>query len=161
VTQAVVAVVDVLVIRRVPALEILLLRRARGGRHPGSWESVSGSIEPGESPVDAARREVREETGLVRGSLWNLSHVESFYWHERGQVALAPAFVWLVDDDEPIRLSDEHDDHEWLPLDQVASRAQWPRLVREVGVLRMMTGSDGAGWLDDSLRILGEGLERG
>src|SRR3989338_9245934 len=42
-------------------LEVLLLERAD---HPGYWQSVTGSCEPGESLRDTAQREVLEETGL-------------------------------------------------------------------------------------------------
>ena len=42
--------------------EILLLERAN---HPGYWQSVTGSLEAGETPLAAACREVREETGLI------------------------------------------------------------------------------------------------
>jgi dATP pyrophosphohydrolase len=42
--------------------EVLLLQR----RHPVDyWQSVTGSLEWGESPHAAAQRELREETGLV------------------------------------------------------------------------------------------------
>ena len=41
--------------------DVLMLRR----RHPADfWQSVTGSLEQGETPADAARRELREETGL-------------------------------------------------------------------------------------------------
>jgi 8-oxo-dGTP pyrophosphatase MutT (NUDIX family) len=38
-----------------------------GRRHDGKppWTFIAGEIEPGESPADAAIREVKEETGLV------------------------------------------------------------------------------------------------
>jgi dATP pyrophosphohydrolase len=42
-------------------LDVLLLERAD---HPGYWQSVTGSCEPGEALRDTALREVREETGL-------------------------------------------------------------------------------------------------
>lgn len=50
-----------LVVIHTVGLEVLLLERAD---HPGYWQSVTGSQEPGESLADTARREVHEETGL-------------------------------------------------------------------------------------------------
>lgn len=45
--------------------EILLARRAdRAPTYPGRWAGVSGYVESGESPREAADREVAEETGL-------------------------------------------------------------------------------------------------
>jgi dATP pyrophosphohydrolase len=41
--------------------QVLLLERAD---HPGYWQSVTGSCDPGESLRQTAVREVREETGL-------------------------------------------------------------------------------------------------
>jgi len=59
-------------------LEVLVLRRAAGGRSPGSWETVHGHIEPGETPVQAALRELREETGLEPVRLYNVSASRRF-----------------------------------------------------------------------------------
>lgn len=56
--------------------EFLMLRRARPALF---WQSVTGSLEPGESPRLAAAREVREETGLRAGSaLIDLRHSTLF-----------------------------------------------------------------------------------
>lgn len=67
--------VSVLVVIHTPALDVLLLERAG---HPGYWQSVTGSIENGESLVGTAVREVAEETGIAcaPGSLadWRLSN---------------------------------------------------------------------------------------
>lgn len=52
---------SVLVVIHTPDLQILLLERAR---HPGYWQSVTGSREDGESFLETAVREVREETDL-------------------------------------------------------------------------------------------------
>jgi dATP pyrophosphohydrolase len=53
--------ISVLVVIHTEALEVLLLERAS---HPGFWQSVTGSQEAGETLVETAAREVREETGL-------------------------------------------------------------------------------------------------
>jgi dATP pyrophosphohydrolase len=56
--------VSVLVVIHTPALDVLLLERAR---HPGFWQSVTGSQEGDEPLLETARREVREETGIEAG----------------------------------------------------------------------------------------------
>lgn len=43
--------------------EFLVLERSP--ERQGYWHLVSGALEPGELPVDAARRELAEEVGLV------------------------------------------------------------------------------------------------
>jgi dATP pyrophosphohydrolase len=53
--------VSVLVVIHTPDRQVLLLERAD---HPGYWQSVTGSCDPGESLRQTAVREVREETGL-------------------------------------------------------------------------------------------------
>ena len=118
-----VSLVDVYVLRGAGAeLECLTLRRATGGRCPGSWEAVHGHIEPGETPAAAAQREVLEETGLTPLRLYNLSRVELFYRHRADEVALVPVFAAFVEPGAAVRLSAEHDRHEWLRPDAARRR---------------------------------------
>ncbi len=53
--------VSVLVVIHTTDLQVLLLERAD---HPGYWQSVTGSQDPGETLLQTAVREVREETCL-------------------------------------------------------------------------------------------------
>ncbi len=114
--------VSVLVVIHTPALEVLLLERTR---HPGFWQSVTGSQEDDEPLLETARREVREETGVdvgagefidwqmtnryeifaewryryAPGVTQNTEHVFSLCLPERLDVTVAPdehlAFRWL------------------------------------------------------------------
>lgn len=47
----------------------------------GLWEFPGGKVEPSETPRDAARRELREETGIVAPALASLGAVEHAYSH--------------------------------------------------------------------------------
>jgi dihydroneopterin triphosphate diphosphatase len=149
-----VSLVDVYVLRGMePALECLVLRRAPGGRCPGSWETVHGHIEAEEQPSEAAVRELAEETGLTPLSLYNLSRVEAFYQHRIDEVALVPVFAAFVAQDAAVRLGREHDRHEWLAVEAATRRFAWPRERRalEDAVMLLATGS--AGPVDDVLRV--------
>jgi dihydroneopterin triphosphate diphosphatase len=146
--------VDLLVLRGVAEeLEVLCLRRAPGGRSAGSWEAVHGHIDPGETPVDSALRELREETGLEPERLYNLSQVEGFYRQGANEVVLIPVFAAFVARQARVRLSEEHDEHEWLRPQAARVRVSWPRIRREIGFAMRLVGLGNAGPLEDVLRV--------
>jgi 8-oxo-dGTP pyrophosphatase MutT (NUDIX family) len=146
--------VDVYVVRKAPGgLECLVLRRSPGGRCTGAWEAVHGSIEAGETPVDAARRELAEETGLTAVRWYNLSRVEAFYRHRADEVALIPAFVAVVSADAAVRLGPEHDRSEWLTVGRASDRLAWPRERRAVADIQVLLEQGDAGPLEDVLGI--------
>ena len=60
---------SVLIVIYTASGEFLLLERVRP---PGFWQSVTGSLEWGETADGAARRELVEETGITQGFLRNL-----------------------------------------------------------------------------------------
>ena len=134
-------------------LEILVLRRGPAGRNPGSWETVHGTIESGETPVQASLRELREETGLVPEKFYNLSRTEAFYQHRTDQLALIPVFAAFVARGASVRLSSEHDLSEWLAARDAAARFAWPRERRAVEDILSIVGGGNAGLLDDVLRV--------
>jgi 8-oxo-dGTP pyrophosphatase MutT (NUDIX family) len=135
------------------SLEVLALRRGPNGRNPGSWETVHGTIEPGETPVQASLRELREETGLVPQKFYNLSRTEAFYQHTSDEVALIPVFAAFVLSDAAVQLSAEHDRGEWLRVRDVAQRFAWPRERRAVEDIFSIVGGGDAGLLEDVLRV--------
>ena len=148
------SLVDVYVLRMAErGLQCLVLRRAPGGRCPGSWESVHGHIEPAEQPAGAAARELAEETGLVPIRLYNLSRVELFYQHRLDEVALVPVFAAFVAPEAPVRLGQEHDGYEWLTPAAARKRFAWPRERRALDDIETLLGQGSAGPVDDVLRV--------
>lgn len=153
-TTITVSLVDAYVLRGTGAgLECLVLRRAPGGRCPGSWETVHGHIEAGERPFEAALREVREETGLVAEKLYNLSRCETFYMHRRDEVALVPVFAAFVAPGAAVTTGPEHDAHEWLPVADAGARFAWPRERRGLDDAVQLVGQGDAGAVEDVLRV--------
>lgn len=110
----------------------LLLRRSPGTRYAGQWRMVGGKIEAGEAAHETARRELREETGLVARRFWTVPSVNTFYEAHADRVTLAPAFAAEVDRD-PV-LDDptgaEHDAFAWLAPEAAAARLVWPEQQR-------------------------------
>lgn len=148
------AFVDVYVLRgRDDELEVLLLRRARDRVRGGTWECVHGKIDPGETPVESARRELLEETGCHPLALYNLSRVEQFYLHQDDRIAMIPVFVAFVTGDAVVQLSEEHDTWLWLSPEQARGQWSWPRAERAIDDAVRLLGRGNAADLEEVLRV--------
>ena len=121
---------SVLVLIHTPALQVLLLDRAD---KPGFWQSVTGSLEPGESLREAAMREVWEETGLDSGRFqlddWALSHVYEIYPHWRYRYApgvthnIEHVLGLQLPQPQPVTLNPrEHLQYQWTDWRTAASK---------------------------------------
>jgi len=154
VTDILTNIVDVYVIRPTRGgFEALCLKRASGTRCAGTWETVHGHIVAGETPADAARRELNEETGLVPVRFYNVSRVESFYLHRQDAIVLIPVFCAFVIAHASVTLSQEHDEALWLPPMEAARRFAWPREARALEDVMALFGRGDAGGLEDVLRV--------
>ena len=126
-------------------VRFLFLRRipSRGG----FWQGVTGAPLPGETDVEAAVREVREETGFdVGGSLVTL---DVAYAHESpvGEVPVATFGAEVPGEAEPTLDPAEHDAYRWLAYEDAWRALDWPMSTRRSGAVgrpsqRWPVGSD-------------------
>lgn len=147
--------ISVLVVIHTPALDILLIERAA---RPGFWQSVTGSIDFPDEPLEAAaRREVFEETGIEaapdRFVRWNLMRTFDIYpqWRHR----FAPGatmndehmFSLEVAGVVPVRLAPgEHTAWQWVPWAEAVERCfSWTNreAIRMIAETRRLDGEFG------------------
>jgi len=95
---------------------VLVARRGEGLHLAGHWEFPGGKIEKGETPAEAARRELAEETGLVADELEPLAIVVHDYAEAplRFHVFLAREYEGEPRLGGPRRLT-------WVGLDELAT----------------------------------------
>jgi len=85
----------------------------------GSWQMVSGQVEPGENGVQAALREIEEETGLVPSNFYSANLCEQFYDTDYNVINLVPVFVAFVGNNSNVVLNEnEHSDYKWISIEE-------------------------------------------
>lgn len=125
-------------------LQVLIMERTD---RAGFWQSVTGSLESGETPLQTAIREVREETGLdvSRYDLqdWQMANEYEIYAHWRHRYAANVTrntehlFGLTLPHTLPITLAPaEHLQYEWVDWREAAKRVfSWTNVeaVRKLG----------------------------
>jgi mutator protein MutT len=107
----------------------LIAQRPLHKRHGGLWEFPGGKFELGESPIDAARRELAEELGVAVTSVGEcLLEV-----HDEGSPFVIEFYpVWF--EGEPTAL--EHEELRWATLEELTGLPLAPADARMVHYLR-------------------------
>ncbi len=103
----------------------VLLIRARDLRDRPVWTLPKGALTAGESSLEAALREVREETGYRCEIVRDLAPVT--YWFQRAGRRVKKTVRWYLM--RPVVKEGEHD-HEveevgWFPRDEALSRLRY------------------------------------
>ena len=121
---------------RLPDRAVLLIRR---GRPPaaGQWSLPGGAQRLGETAEDAARRELREETGLACGALHLAGHMDSIHPEPDGRLRFHYTildFCGLWQSGDPVAAGDAAD-AAW------ASPADYDRFGLAPGLRRIIAAS--------------------
>ncbi len=85
-----------------------------------------GHIDPGESPAEAAAREVREETGITGKNLGKLGDVT--YDYQRGGKLIAKTvnfFLFSFQSGDTADHDHEVDDARWIPIEEALTSLEF------------------------------------
>jgi ADP-ribose pyrophosphatase YjhB (NUDIX family) len=114
---------------------VLLIKRGRPPRQ-GQWSLPGGVQQLGETVFEAARREVREETGLEIEVVDIVAVVDSIQRDDQGGVRYHYTLVdvlaeWRAGE---ARAQDDAADAAWTTLDELERFDLWDETVRVIGL---------------------------
>jgi len=111
--------------RRARGAEFLALRRAPGRKLPGIWQPVTGKIQLLETILEAARREVREETGISPRRMWRLERTSIHLDARARSLVVLPLLAAEIGARDAVKLSKEHSEWRFVSAGTAARLYLW------------------------------------
>ena len=127
-----------------PGGEVLVIHH----RRLKTWLPIGGELEAGETPLEAAARELAEETGLV-GTFPELPNPDGvppgyigYEEHQAGSKGMHMNFVFVADVDSAAVVVPNHEfaEFQWIGASEL-DRLESPLNVREYGHLALQARS--------------------
>lgn len=118
--------VQVLVFCKNPTFSVLVLKRTP--ERSGYWQPVCGGVENGEDLIEAALREVSEETGIEKVEfVIDLEYTFTYKETKNGILMDMQDFCFAVEIENTfdIQLSDEHEEFRWSSYREAKTYLKW------------------------------------
>ena len=98
------------------------------------WQFIAGGGENNEKPIQAAQREIKEETGVTAEKLTELKSVafvpteivaETMRMHWDKNIFVIPEYSFAFECNADPAISREHSEYKWLPYNDVRKLLKW------------------------------------
>jgi 8-oxo-dGTP pyrophosphatase MutT (NUDIX family)/NTP pyrophosphatase (non-canonical NTP hydrolase) len=124
--------------------KILILKRSGDvSTYKERWAAISGTIED-EDPVDAAYREIHEETGLAKGDITLRGRGESVTVTDESLKTIFSVHPLLFDlkSEKKLVLNFEHTEYSWVDKKELDRRETVPKLKQALESCTKISSSD-------------------
>ena len=101
--------------------KVLLLKRSEKGKNYGTWCLPGGHIEKGESPIEAAKRESKEECGKVKGIEFDSNKEQNW-----------TTFFFKINKPFSCKMSAEHSNYKWADISELEKIKLHPKLKKNI-----------------------------
>ena len=101
----------------------ILLGMKKRGFGAGRWNGFGGKLKEGESIEDAAKREMREESGV---EIKNLREVGIIDFEFKGNPEILEVHIFRSDDFEGEPTESEEMKPQWFFIDEIPFASMWP-----------------------------------
>jgi len=110
-------------------LYLLLEYNSAAKKRKTYWDLPKGHLEKGETDEQAAKREIKEETGLVDVNfIPGFKEGIQYYFQIKGKKVFKKVVFFLTETKESkVQLSHEHVGYTWLPYEQALSKLTYKK----------------------------------